>query len=251
MKLCEPGTKFLSETVSSPLSPHIEWRLEVYPNGNSAEASDHLSVLLCYHDCNNTRVERDETGSGEEGGEKGIRANFRLYLPQRFFGTLRKPQLDTETTHLFSESKGWGWTNWCSHDKLVPMLRGDGSLLLRAEVKYVVVAGSNKRATSANRCLHNGVDEEKLMGNCREAFEKMRLSEVGADCSIVVGAGGGVGHEDIKGSFRWEGRHSKPTGPFSSPDHPRSQRCSVPAPATTRHRRGSWPSPTPPQRLWG
>jgi len=178
MKFYELGTELLSDIHFSSQAPHLEWRLRAYPNGVNAGHIGHLSLfLLC-------RITNYNRGGGvvAEGPSRGVHADYKVYIPHVLLGTRRKPVLSSERTNLFvseSDESISGWEKWCSHDRLVPMLHRDGSLMLRAEVKYVVAATSS----FITYCAVNeaGVDREKLMENCRAAFESMRLREVGAD----------------------------------------------------------------------
>jgi BTB/POZ domain len=138
-----------------------------------------------------------KTAADGKGVEEEVRANCQLYMPYQYFGPLLGEKLKKvkDETALFCRNKAsQGRIYWSTHRKLTPILRGDGSLLLKADVKYVIVPG---QGGSFDHGHIDCVDEGKLMGNCREAFENMRLHEEGTDCSIVVGCDA-MGLEQLK-----------------------------------------------------
>jgi hypothetical protein len=86
MKLCKANTRLLSDPVSSPLAPHIEWRLSIYPDGDKDSYRDYSSVYLIYL---NKKI-----AEGGEEVEEGVTANYQLYAP-----------VPTSTSALFSAER--------------------------------------------------------------------------------------------------------------------------------------------------
>lgn len=181
MKFYEPGTKLLSEPFTSPKTPHISWQLEIYPNGVDPARREHMEVFILY-----SNSQSGTNGNGIAGGweERGVRAHFHVYLPQPLFCFTQKHTISENTCRFFSHASRIGCSRY-AHSKVEPLLRGDGSLLVRADVRYAATVNMTPLHYSNGTLAQ--VDEAAMMENCREAFVKMLVGGEGADCSIMVG----------------------------------------------------------------
>jgi len=163
MEFSEPGTELTSETVSSAMAPHITWTLTVCPNGKRACFRGHVSVFLNY--TNSSKTENKE-----------VRAKFHVYIPMTVFNR----DIVGSTSQLFTPAKpSWGSDEGRPHKVVKPALGKDGSLLIKADVKYVAATSPSFNAFTVDECA--------MMQRCREAFDRMLLLEEGADCTVVVG----------------------------------------------------------------